>query len=428
MQLLSSRRFRAAAAGVAVLGLFLTGCTSSEPEFSYQPPSQVDGDFPADTVTAMQDAVANALAASGASGAVVGVWAPWSGRWVTGVGTQDPGAGAEITTDMAFRVSDMTRLMTCDVLYGLADEGIVGLDDPVPDHVSGVPDLTDITLLDLCNSTSGLGSSEAIAQAAWKTTPERVWAPLELASYGLGAPRATPHTTYTNSDAGYLLLGLALERASGMTASELISAYVTRPLALSNTSLPSPAPAAPSTGPVMDGHYLTPVEGGYDCAAPVDITTLSSSTGFTDSGVVSTIDDLGRYMQAEAAQVLRTKKEPNRFGSPLPQAPDAPSWFQATGGALLVGSMIGQSGWTPGYQTSAFSDPATGFTVAVVLNDSTTGGTTAMHLAWELAALASKAPAAEGQTAPDFGLPFTAEQYHQEIANAALPCVAPPEG
>ena len=196
MQLLSSRTFRAAAAGVAALGLFLTGCTA-EPEFSYEPPSQVEGALPDDTVAAMEAAVANALAASGASGAVVGVWAPWSGSWVTGVGTQGPGSDQEISTDMAFRVADMTRLMTCDVLYGLADEGVVELDDLVPEYVSGVADMKDITLLDLCNSTSGVGSSEATAQASWFTTPERVWAPLELASYGLGAPRATPKTTYT---------------------------------------------------------------------------------------------------------------------------------------------------------------------------------------------------------------------------------------
>lgn len=427
MQLLSSRRFRAAAAGVAVLGLFLTGCTS-EPEFSYEPPSQVDASLPDDTVAAMEAAVTNALTASGASGAVVGVWVPWSGSWVTGIGTQEPGSDVEISTDMAFRVADVTRLMTCDVLYALADEGVVKLDDPVPDYVSGVADMQEITLLDLCNGTSGVASSEPRVAPAWFNTPERVWSPLELASYGLGAPRATPHTTYTNSDAGYLLLGLALERASGMTASELIDEYVTRPLGLENTSLPSADAAAPSTGPVMKGHYLSAVEGGFACSAPVDITTLSSSTGFTDSGAVSTIEDLGRYAQAEAAQALRTKEEPSRFANPLPLASDSPSWLQATGGAVLVGSMVGQYGWTPGYQTAAYSDPATGFTVAVALNTSSTGGNVATYLAWELAAIASKSPAASGETAPEFGLPFTAEQYHQAITDSAVACVAPPAG
>jgi len=424
MQLLSSRRWRAAAASAVVLGLVLTGCTA-EDTFTYTPPAQVDGALPDDTVAAMQAAVDSAMVSSGASGAIVGVWVPWAGSWVTGVGTTEKD-GAPVDTDMSFRIADVTRLMTCDVLYALADEGTVELDAPVPDYVSGVADMKDITLLDLCNGTSGAGSSEATVKSAWMNTPGRIWSPLELAGYGLGRERIPPHTTFRDSDAGYLLLGLALERASGMSASELIAEYVTEPLGLSNTSLPGDAAAPPSTGPVLKGHYLNAVEGGFDCAAPVDITTLSASSGFTDSGVVSTITDLGRYAQAEAQQALRTKDDPDRFGSPLPLSSSAPSWYQATGGAYLVGSLIGQHGWTPGYATAAYSDPATGFTVAVVLNDSTASGNIAAYLAWELAAIGSKAPAAEGQTAPEFGLPFTGEQYHESITNAALTCVAPP--
>lgn len=427
MQLLSSRRTRAAAAGIAALTLLLTGCVSDDDTFTYTPPAQVEGALPDATVTAMQDAVTNALTASGASGAIVGVWVPWSGTWVSGVGTQGPGGeGGELSTDMGFRIADETRLMTCDVLYALADEGTVKLDAPVGDYVSGTDAMDGITLLDLCNGTSGIGSSEAAAKPAWLNTPAREWAPLELAAYGLGQPRTAPHTTYRDSDAGYLVLGLALERASNLTASELIAKYVTTPLGLSSTSLPGPAAAPPSSGPVMKGHYLPAVEGGYSCAAPVDITKMSSSTGYTDSGAVSTIDDLGRYAQAEARQALRPKDaKPARFATPLPAADGAPSWFQATGGGYLAGSMIGQQGWTPGYATAAYSDPATGFTVAVVLNDSTAGPTFALYLAWELAAIASKAPAASGQTAPEFGLPFTAEQYHQAITASAIPCVAP---
>ncbi|MBT2483890.1 MULTISPECIES: serine hydrolase [unclassified Microbacterium] len=427
MQLLSSRRWRAAAASAAMLGLVLTGCSADE-SFTYTPPAQVDAALPEATVTAMQGAVDNAIAASGASGAIVGVWVPWSGSWVAATGTQERDGGDELSTDMSFRIADVTRLMTCDVLYALADEGTVELDAKVPEYVSGVADMQEVTLLDLCNGTSGAASSETTAKSAWFNTPERVWAPLELASFGLGRDRVAPHTAFRDSDAGYLLLGLALERASGMSAAELIQEYVAEPLGLQDTSLPSPVAAPPSTGPVMKGHYLPTAEGGFNCAAPRDITTVSSSNGYTDSGVVSTITDLGRYAQAQAAQVLRTQDEPDRYGSPLPVSKKSASWFQATGGGYLVGSMVGQHGWTPGYITAAYADPATGFTVAVTLNDSTAGSNLARNLSWELAAIASKAPAASGQTAPEFGLPFTAEQYHQAITDSAITCVAPPAG
>ena len=46
-----------------------------------------------------------------------------------------------MTDDMEFRVAQVTRAMTCDVLYAVADEGIVRLDDPVTEWVPGVPDL-----------------------------------------------------------------------------------------------------------------------------------------------------------------------------------------------------------------------------------------------------------------------------------------------
>jgi len=428
MHLRSSRRVRAAVGGALALAIALTGCTGSEAEFSYTPPKQVDAKLPDDVTGQLQAAVEQAMVASGSTGAIVGVWVPWSGQWVAGLGTQGKD-GAKVSTDMSFRVADVTRLMTCDVLYGMADDGKVELDAPVTKYVSGVADLTDITLLDLCNGTSGVGSSEAAVKQYWLNTPGREWAPLQLASFGLGGSRGPAHTAYRDSDAGYLMLGMALERISGMSASQLIARYVAKPLGLESTSLPPRQSAAPTPAPALTGTYLPTVEGGgYDCAAPVDITKSSSSIGFTDSGVVSTITDLGRYAQAEASQALREKNaEPARFGAPLPAAPKAPSWYQATGGGFLVGSLIGQHGWVPGYATAAYSDPATGFTVAVTLNSSSAGGSLAAYLSWQLAAIASKAPAAEGQTAPEFGLPFTPEQYAQSIADAAI-CSPPAEG
>lgn len=426
MHLRSSHRLRAAVVGATALIVALTGCTSSAPDFTYTPPAQVDGQLPADLTAQMQTAVEQAITASGASGAIVGVWVPWSGEWVTGMGTQAKGDKTKVTKDMSFRIGNVTRLMTCDVLYGMADAGKVKLDAPVTKYVPGVADLTDITLLDLCNGTSGVGSSREAVKPYLLNTPDRVWAPLQLASFGLGQQRGPAHTAYRDSDAGYLMLGMALERVSGESASQLISKYVTRPLKLTSTSLPGPTGAVPTPAPALEGAYLPAAEGGgYNCAAPVDITKSSASIGYTDSGVVSTITDLGRYVQAEARQALRDKDaKPARFAKPLPVSSGAPAWYQATGGAYLVGSMIGQHGWVPGYATAAYSDPKTGFTVAVTLNDSTAGGGPAAYLAWELAAIASKAPAAKGQTAPQFGLPFTAEQYAKTITDGAI-CHAP---
>jgi D-alanyl-D-alanine carboxypeptidase len=160
-----------------------------------------------------------------------------------------------------------------------------------------------------------------------------------------------------------------------------------------------------------------------NCTAPLDITTLSASTGFTDSGVVTDIDDLGRYAQALAAGSLLPEGT-DRLADARPPRDGAPSWFTTGGGVYRAGSLVGQYGAVPGYLTAAFADPASGLTVAVVLNNSAAGGGVAAALGWELAAIASKAPAAAGQTAPAAGLPWTAEQFGAEVASAAI-CAAP---
>jgi len=400
------------------LALSLAAC-SAPPAARVDLPAQTDAKLPADTVTALQDAVTNAVAASGASGAVVGVWAPWSGSWVSGVGTVQPaGAGKAVSADAEFRAAQITRAMTCDVLYAQVERGKVSLDDPVTKWVSGVADLTDVTLGQLCDGTSGIGSYAGQLTPLWLTKPDRTWNPRELASCGLGLERTTtPGTAYRDSDAGYVLLGLALEKATGEPAAQLFQEYVFDRLGMTASQL---ATSPPASGDLLPGYLSLPApEGGLNCAAPAELTKLSPSTGYTDSGVVTDVHDLGLYAQAVATNAL-VPKGFNRLAHEVSAYDGAPSWLTAGGGVYHAGSLIGQYGSVPGYATAAFSDPATGLTVAVTLNNSAAGGSPALWLAWELAALASKAPATSGQTTPDGGLPWTAQQFHHAITGAAV--------
>lgn len=419
------RRVALALASVVALSTALAGCAADE-HVAIDVPAQVDAAFPDATAQQLQDAITHAMTAAGASGAIVGVWAPWSGTLVEGVGVESPTSTTAVTDDMEFRVGRVTRAMTCDVLYQVADEGLVRIDDPVTKWVSGFPDLSDITLRELCDSTSGLGSYSAQLSGLFLANPARVWNPRELAGYGVGQSReGEPGAAYRDSDAGYVLLGVALERATGRSAAQLLQDYVADPLDLSATELPTGASATPSaTEPVLTGlSSQRDAAGVMNCTEPTDMTAMSASSGYTDSGVVSNIHDLGRYAQALAAGALDPKGS-HRFDVPI-AVPGAPSWYMAGGGTIRPGSLVGQAGAVPGYATAAFSDPASGLTVAVVLNNSGGGASFAEQLALELAAIASKAPAASGATAPEAGLPWTAQQYHDAISASAI-CAAPP--
>lgn len=426
MRVRPMQRITAAVTVALASALVFAGC--SAPEVDVEVPAQVEASLPEATTQQLQDAVTHAMAATGSSGAIVGVWAPWSGTWVAGLGTTAHGGGTEVSTDMAFRAARATRMMTCDVLYGLAERGTVALDDPVTKWVNGVPDLGDITLENLCDSTSGIGTYGGQLRPLWISNPAREWNPRELEAYGLGHERTIePGSAYVDSDAGYVILGVALERATGRSASDLIDEFVVEPLDLTGTSLPSAKAAAPSAvGPVLLGYHSLPGEDGLlNCTEPLEITEWSNSGGFTDSGVVSNITDLGHYAQAMATGALLADGV-ERFDQPVAAYTGAPTWYTADGGALQAGALIGQYGSVPGYVSAVFADPDTGLTVALVLNNSAAGGDIGAYLAWELAAIASKAPAASGQEAPAAGLPWTAQQYYDAVtANAVCPIASP---
>lgn len=414
------RRVLGAVASALVVALAVAAC-SAPTDVEIDLPPQTDAALPEETIQQLADAVTHTMAATGSPGAIVGVWAPWSGVWVTGLGTDRPaGAGGEVSSELRFRAAQVTRAMTCDILYSLAAEGTVDVDDPVTEYVSGVADLGEVSLEELCDGTSGIGSYSGQLVSTWLSHPAREWNPLELASFGLGVERTTePGTAYRDSDAGYVLLGVALQRASGKSAAELIEEHVATPLELGETDLPEES-AQPAAAEVLNGHLsLRDGAGTMNCAEPVDVTGLSTSTGFTDSGVVTDIDDLGRYAQALATGAL-LRGDLDRTDGALPAYDGAPSWYTTAGGVLQAGSLIGQSGSVPGYATAAFADPTTGLTVAVVLNNSGAGRDPALWLAWQLAAIASKAPAASGQTVPEAGLPWTAQQFRDAMTNAAI--------
>jgi D-alanyl-D-alanine carboxypeptidase len=411
-----TRRFAAAGAVALAVALAVAGCSDGSPA-SVPSASVLDRAFPADTQKQLNSAVTDAMKATDSSGAIVGVWAPWSGTWVAGLGTVSPSDKTPVTPAMTFRAATVTRPMICDVMYTLAAQHRLDPADLVSSYLPGRPMPAGVTLQTLCDSTSGIGSYGAQLAPLVTDTPQRTWDPSELVAYGLGVDRDfDAGTAYVDSDAGYVLLGQVLQKITGQSPATLLAQDVFGPLGMTSSVLPADAPAAPTVGgsSALGGTIVEKdAAGAPQCKAPTDVTRMSASYGSTNAGVVTDIADLGRYVRALASGALVHEK--NRFAQPLRVSADTPSWLTAKGGAIQAGSLIGQYGWMPGYLTAAFSDPKTGLTVAVVLNDSTAGPDAVASLAWELASIGSKAPAASGRTAPAAGLPWTAQQYHDAI-------------
>lgn len=394
-------------------------------------PEQATGSLPADTVAALDAALEEGRTLAGASGALAGVWAPWSGQWLASPGSRGtsldaatgrPVGGGTLTTDMRFRIGTLTSSMTCTVLLRLAEEERVGLDDPVSDYLTRLPGIDGITLRQLCQNTSGLGQPRLDQQ--FVNNPTRNWPTLELVSGAIGAARVgAPGRVWSRSDAGIQLLGMALRAATGEDWPTLYNRYVFGPLGLGDTEFPGEDDLEVTGAHPRGWAAALGADGRPDCTRPQDVTRLSPTMAGVAGGAVSTLADVKTWSQALATGQLLSAESVEQQWRTVAEG-GAPEWRRAGLGAEQFGPMRGGAGAIPGYLSATLTDPATGLTVVVALNDSTAGDRLALALAQQLAAIASQVPAAPGRQAVEVALPWSADDAAVAMrATAVCPAV-----
>jgi D-alanyl-D-alanine carboxypeptidase len=412
-----ARRFTVVALA-SVVALILSACT---PNAGAAPdlPQQVAGGFSSAITGKLKAAVTDAMKQAGASGAMVGVWAPWAGSWTDGIGTTTLTGSKPVTANMTFRVAQNTMPMTCTVLLSLVDAGKVDLDDALTKWLPGIVGVDGVTLRELCQNTSGIGDFQGELNPTFLNNPTRQWPALELASDGIATtPIGKPGEKLGMSMTNFVLLGMALENATGRSWQDLYSSYIFGKLGMQSSAFPGPAqltvPGAHPTG------YSVGIDaaGAVVCTPMRDVTHLSPSMGWTASGVVSNVPDLKSYVQALATGSLLSKASAKAQATGIPNGSD---WQKYGLGMQILGPLRGSSGAIPGYLSAMYSDPASGLTIVVALNNSTPGPAFAQYLAQRLASIASKAPAKVKGAKVVAGLPWSEGQM-TEAMGKTVPC------
>ncbi|WP_193509367.1 serine hydrolase [Cryobacterium sp. BB736] len=292
--------------------------------------------------------------------------------------------GTELTTDMHFRIASNTKSMTCTVMLQQVDAGVIELDDELIEYVDRSEelrsfderyDLSGITFRNLCQHTSGVGDYR---EALFSTILGDMSAPLErseLIEATLSAPRVgEPGQRFSYTNGGYVLLGLAIEAITDTPWAELYEEGINRPLGLTGTSYPAasetrlPEPFSHGYMAAFDDS-LKPIPNSAD-----DVTELSASIAYESGGVVSTIEDLGTWVEAVAT------------GELLSDESFAAQWdTRATGvgksyetayglGVQEYGPYRGHGGDMPGFVTQMLHNPETDTTIVVMLNNSDASG------------------------------------------------------
>jgi CubicO group peptidase (beta-lactamase class C family) len=164
--------------------------------------------------------------------------------WAGAFGYARVNSDAAADTSTIYRIGSITKTFTVVILMQLVEEGKVKLDDPVENYVpeirslKGYSDKTKITLRQLASHTAGLEREPAKADA--NIGPLEEWESKTLSCIPYTSFSSSPGTQFLYSNIGFALLGLALERASGVPYIQMVKEKIFMPLHMDDTFFSMP--------------------------------------------------------------------------------------------------------------------------------------------------------------------------------------------
>jgi CubicO group peptidase (beta-lactamase class C family) len=156
-----------------------------------------------------------------------------------GYGLANVELGVAVTPDSVFELASVTKQFTATAIMLLVEEGKLRLDDPVNALLPGAPEKwKGITVRHLLTHTSGLpglaDGFKSLGEGGWRlgyTTGDMFKAAMsDPVSFA-------PGERYQYSDVGYFLLGMIVEKASGLRYAQFLERRFFRPLGMTATSV-----------------------------------------------------------------------------------------------------------------------------------------------------------------------------------------------
>lgn len=202
--------------------------------------------------------------------------------------------GAVATGATRFRIASLTKQFTAAAILKLVEQGKLKLDDPVKKHLAEAPKIWDaVTIHHLLTHTSGI--STYTMDAELMKDRDKVHTPAEVLARVVDRPLDfEPGSRFSYSNTGYLLLGMIIGRASGVSYEAYLQQQVLGPAGMRHTSTVD-APTAPdaAVGYTVDED---------DVVAPAP--SIDLSLPFAAGALRSTAADLAAWDRALAGTAV----------------------------------------------------------------------------------------------------------------------------
>lgn len=350
------------------------------------------------------DAVADAYVGDDKVPGLVGLVARGEAVHVHAQGTIAIG-GPAVRRDSLFRIASMTKPVTGAATLALADEGLLGVDEPVERWLpelarprvlrvmqgpldDTVPADRPITVRDLLTFTFGFGMTMAMFASPEPWPVVRAANELHLSTLGPPNPDEQPDPDTWIARLGSLpllsqpgerwlyntgasVLGVVAARAAGMPFADVLRTRIFEPLGMRDTSF-----FTSDTGRLATAYIETP--GGLQVwDAPDGQWSKAPAFGDGAAGLVSTVDDLLAFarmllrggepvLSAGAVREMTTDQlTPEQKGRDVSGILDARSWSFCQS-VVVEGPRAGAFGWDGGLGTSFLVDPNRDLTTIVL--------------------------------------------------------------
>ncbi len=223
-----------------------------------------------------------------------------------GYGVAELRTHEKIGPETNFRLASLTKQFTAMAIMLLVHDGKLRYDERLTDIFPGFPAYGKaITVRQMLNHTSGLPDYEDLMAKQYPGVPDEKIPQIHDAGVldllkQQTTTRFPPGTRWEYSNSGYVLLGLVVERRSGMSYGDFLRERIFRPLGMTHTIV-----FEKGKNEVTHRAY------GHTLEAPGWRETDQSSTSATlgDGAVYSSLKDLEKWDRALAEHTLLSEKE-----------------------------------------------------------------------------------------------------------------------
>ena len=229
------------------------------------------------------------------------------------------GLRVENTMDTRFRVASIGKMITAVAILQLVDEGALSADQSIV-SLLGLEDTTiadEVSIDHLLSHTSGIADwaeeatlTDETWEQMWRERP--IYTVRSLSDYlplfTTGTPNFVPGERYQYSNAGFMLLGLAIEKVTGIRYFDAIASRVLRLAGMSDSGFV----ALDDVGEGLAEGYG--VDGSGRLKKNIYLTTPEAGA---DGGAVSTVADIVSLLRNLRSGKLLSRSMTERMLTPV---------------------------------------------------------------------------------------------------------------